>query len=379
MVSVGALTAVCRTLPVNQTTASLSYLLLVLVVASAWGLLAAISSSLVAAICLNFFFFPPVGTLTITDPQNWIALAAFLSTAVLASELSDRARKQAAEAVAQRREVERLYSLSRAVLLDPGQGSLGSTITSQIAETFNLRAVVLFDTFSRKTFLAGPEDIRLSMEEIELGLETGGLTEGTQAAAVKLGNKAVGILVVKGDLGTPALQAIANLIAISFEKAASEEVSSQARTARQSDELKSSILDALAHEFKTPLTSIKAASTSLLSRSLAPAHERELISIIDEEADRLTALVTEAIQISRIEAGKVKLNKAPTYLSDVVNSVLGQMKLRLEDRPVQVSLDPTLPAVLVDRDLIELAFRQLVDNALKYSQQGTSVSIQTSR
>ncbi|HYP12534.1 MAG TPA: ATP-binding protein [Bryobacteraceae bacterium] len=373
-------TAICRAFPVNQTTASLSLLLLVLGVASGWGLTPAITSALVGTVCLNYFFLPPIGTFTIAAPENWVALLAFLTTAVIASELSNRARHRAAEAVAQRREVDRLYELSRAVLLDSGEGPLGGTIAHLIAETFDLRAVLLFDAQARRSFSAGPEDIELSGDELEQLTEPGALPDGSRAAPIRLGNKPAGILIVRGAIGQTALEAVANLIAISLEKVASQEIADQARTARRNEELKSSILDALAHDFKTPLTSIKAASTSLLAgRALTADHQQELASIIDEEADRLTALVTEALQVARIEAGKVKLNKSPTHLQDVVSSVLGQMKSRLEDRPIELHLDPDLPSMPMDRDLIELAFRQLFDNAIKYSHPGTPVSICANR
>jgi two-component system sensor histidine kinase KdpD len=348
-------------------------------IASTWGLFQAVFVSVVATLSFNFFFLPPFGTFTIADPQNWIALLAFLITAVIASELSNRVHRQAAAAVEQRREVERLYALSRAVLLDTGEGTLGSVIAHQIAETFGFHGVLLYDLRAGRIFSAGPEDLTVSPEQLQSLQETTELGEGSRAALVRLGNKPVGVLAVRGDIGVAALEAIANLVAISLEKAASQELANQARAARQSEELKSSILDALAHEFKTPLTSIKAASTALLSKtSTPPEQQHELLSIIDEETDRLTNMVTEAIQVSRIDAGKIKLTRMPTAVSEIVSSVMTQMKSRLDDRPVEVHVESSLPEISVDRDLIELAVRQLVDNALKYSRPGTPVAVHAS-
>ena len=125
-------------LPVNETAASLALLLFVLIVASWWGLLPAIVTSIAATLLFNFYFLPPVGTLTIADPQNWLALVAFLITAVIASELSNRAQKQAAAAVEQRREVERLYELSRAVLLETGEGTVGAKSRIKLRESSDL-------------------------------------------------------------------------------------------------------------------------------------------------------------------------------------------------------------------------------------------------
>jgi two-component system sensor histidine kinase KdpD len=299
-----------------------------------------------------------------------------LITAVIASELSNRAQRQAAAAVEQRREVERLYELSRGVLLDTGETPLGSTIAQQIAGTFGFEAVLFYDLRIRKAFSAGQQDVRVPTEQIELVQDTTDLADGSRATLVRLGNKAVGVLAVRGDVGRPALEAIANLVAITVERAASQEMASQARAARKSEQLKSSILDALAHEFKTPLTSIKAAATALLSKVPRQRdHERELLTIIDEEADRLTNLVTDAIQASHIEAGRVKLAKAPTDVSSLLHSVVKQMRTRLDDRPLDVRVDSGLPKIVVDREFMELAIRQLIDNTLKYSDPGTLVTL----
>src|SRR5579862_8383938 len=120
---VGAITWICfRALPVNATTAALAYLVAILFIAAKWGLAESITGSVVAVLCFNFFFLPPVGTFTIADPQNWVALFAFLVTAIVASQLSGRARLREIDAAARQRDLERLYALSRALLLAEGAG-----------------------------------------------------------------------------------------------------------------------------------------------------------------------------------------------------------------------------------------------------------------
>jgi two-component system sensor histidine kinase KdpD len=161
-----------------------------------------------------------------------------------------------------------------------------------------------------------------------------------------------------------------------LERSRAQEAASKAEAARQSDELKSTLLDALAHEFKTPLTAIKAASTSLLSSSaLKPEQQRELVSIVDEETDRLSVLVTEAIQMARIEAGRVVLRRENHPVTDIVELVLDKLKAAAEDRKIQVDIPRDLPEVWVDAELIEVALRQLVDNAFKYSPPGSPVAV----
>src|SRR5437879_373051 len=115
---VAAITWICfRVLPVNATTAALAYLVAILFIAARWGLVESIAGSIVAVLCFNFFFLPPVGTFTIADPQNWVALFSFLATSLIASRLSAKAKARALEATERQKDVERLYTFSRAILL----------------------------------------------------------------------------------------------------------------------------------------------------------------------------------------------------------------------------------------------------------------------
>jgi two-component system sensor histidine kinase KdpD len=177
-----------------------------------------------------------------------------------------------------------------------------------------------------------------------------------------------------------ALQALANLVAIGLEKERGREAAARAEAARQSEELKSTLLDAIAHEFKTPLTSIKAAASAILStRRARPDEERELLTVVDEEAERLSQLVTEAIYMARIEAGQIQLNKGLHRVETLVSKVLQQRKALTEGRSLNADLPGGLPTVEVDPDLMEMAIRQLLDNALKYSPSASPVSITARR
>ena len=137
----------------------------------------------------------------------------------------------------------------------------------------------------------------------------------------------------------------------------------------RSEELKSTLLDAIAHEFKTPLTSIKAVTTDLLSEPAGELqqHQRELISIADEGTDRLSKLVTDAIQLARIEGGTFRLNRGIYFPSSLVSAALRQMKSLTDGREIRVSVRMILPLVWVDAELIQMVIAHLIDNALKYS------------
>src|SRR5205807_10356060 len=123
-----------------------------------WGLVESIAGSIVAVLCFNFFFLPPVGTFTITDPQNWVALFAFLATSITASRFSTQARRRTQEALDSQREMERLYALSRSILLIGPAHPLPKQLALQIAQSFSASAVALYDGASGTSFRAGPED-----------------------------------------------------------------------------------------------------------------------------------------------------------------------------------------------------------------------------
>jgi two-component system sensor histidine kinase KdpD len=162
-------------------------------------------------------------------------------------------------------------------------------------------------------------------------------------------------------------------MAITIEKARALEDASHAEAARQSEALKSALLDSLAHDIKTPLTSIKAAVTSLLGDS-ADA-ERELLTIINEEADRLNQLAAEVIAMARIEAGKLHLEKRPVAAADLISGAISELAPALKGRPVTVNVPETLPLVEADPEFAQQVVKQFVENALKYSPEGSPLSV----
>jgi K+-sensing histidine kinase KdpD len=158
-------------------------------------------------------------------------------------------------------------------------------------------------------------------------------------------------------------------------QAHAEEAASRAEAARQSEEMKSAMLDALAHEFKTPLTAIKAAVSSLLGDEPATPAHKELLQVMDEEADRLTWLVSESVQIARVEAGRMELRKRPQAVEQIIREALHRTAGVLESRHVEVRVSNAILSVPVDRELVLIVLRQLLDNAAKYSPPGSPIVI----
>lgn len=258
---------------------------------------------------LQLILLAPVGTLTIADPQNWVALFAFLAASLTASQLSVRAKRRTVEAEQRRGEVERLYALSRGLLLIVNSQSIAKQIMQQIGMTCEISGVAIYVRSTGELYQSGLTDVDVESKLRDAAVRSNVLKEdGTIliVTPIRLGGEPIGSICLAGSsLSDATLQSLVNLVAIGLERANSQKAVTKAEVARQSEELKSTLLDAIAHEFKTPLTSIKAVTTDLLSGTpnTLSAHHHELISIADESADRLSKLVTDAIQLARIEGG----------------------------------------------------------------------------
>jgi two-component system sensor histidine kinase KdpD len=319
-----------------------------------------------------------VGTFTVADPHNWIALFAFLVTSLTASQLSARLKRQRWEAIDRQLEVEQLYALSRGLLLINSTQPAGKQIAFQIAQCFDQAAVGLYDRSTGEIFRAGPDKLgQIDSKLHEAALQSAFFKDDNLIVTpVRLGGEPIGSLAFLGpSLSDAALQSLLNLVAVGLEKVRAQEAINRAEVARQSEELKSTLLDAIAHEFKTPLTSIKAVTTELLDSGTRSPQEQELVHIADEAADRLESLVTEAVQLARIEGGKIRLNRAVHFPSSLISGALRQMRSLAEEREIRVEVSEEAPAVLVDADLVQLVLRLLIDNALKYSPPDKPISI----
>ena len=269
---------------INPTTVALAFLLIVLFVAAAWGSKPAVLAALVGGISFNIFFLHPVGTLHISQPEDWIAFLSFLVTGITAGQLSARARRRAEEANAARQEIEHLYR-------------------------------ELQDTF---------------------------------------------------------------------------EQASQAKAIKQSERLKSALLDAVTHDLRTPLTSIKASVTTLLddrrsklntgeTTHLDEAERTEMLEVIDEESDRLNRFISGMMELARIEAGEMQLRRDWGSIEEIVSEALARAQPLTKNHNVEVKIESDLPSVRVDGRAVSEVVYSLVDNAAKYSPSGTRICISARR
>src|SRR5580698_8388407 len=368
-------------IPHNLTTVGSAYLLLVLLLASRWGLVEATLASVAATLTFNFFFLPPVGKFTIADPQNWVALFSFLATALITSRLSARVKKQALDAVDRQRDIERLYTFSRAILLIDPVEPVAKQLARKLAEVFGLRAAVLYDRRSGEIHRAGPSDFDGMEDQLRDAASQGTSFFDPEhqrvITAVRLGSEPIASFAIQGAfMQDSVLQGISNLIAIGLERARAQDLAHQVEAARRSEQLRTTLIDAMAHEFKTPLTSIRAATTSLLSSPDQPIESRtELLEIADEEAQHLQALIDDAVEMARLEGGHIQLRRELTDPKSLIDDVVASLHTQIDNRPVQIQSEPSLPQLSLDRRLVKLALKQVLDNALKYSPPRSPIAV----
>ncbi len=366
--------------PAKPMTVALAFLLAILAVSIAWGFAVSAFMSVAAMLTLNYYYLPPIGKFTVADPQNWAALFAFLATALIASQLSTRMHLQTQEAQRRRREAERLYAFSRRLLVSGNVITLLNAIPRHIIETFEMGAVALYLKDKQKFYRAGTlanlddEEMQRVTDNQEPVLDRG---RSLSFVPVMVGIRPIGSLGLSGQpLSRETLEALGTLAGIAIERVRAVEELGKTEAVREGERLKSALLDSITHDFRTPLTSIKASVTSLLSAppSSAPS-SRELLSVINEETDRLNQLVGDAAEMARLDAGEFELESGPQKLATIVRAALDQVRTALGEREVQIELPPDLPPVEADAARIKDVLVRLIENADSYSPKDRPITI----
>ncbi|HEY2461950.1 MAG TPA: DUF4118 domain-containing protein [Candidatus Acidoferrum sp.] len=365
---------------VNQTTVALTFLLAILAVSTFWGFTVSAVMSVAAMLAFNYFFLPPVGTFTISDPQNWAALFAFLATSLTASQLATRVRREADEAQQRRREIERLYTFSQQLLVTGNVIKLLNAIPNHIVETFEVGAAALYLENKNKFYHSGASSHFDDEEMKRATLRDEPLRDAERSLClvpVRMGTRPIGSLGISGRLlSRQTLEAVGSMIAIAFERARAVEELGKTEATREGERLKSALLDSVTHDFRTPLTSIKASVTSLLSTAnSAETQQHELLTVINEECDRLNQLVGDAAEMARLDAGEFELNLEANAIDEIVAAALQDCKSVLAGRKIHIDIAADLPQVLVDFNRIKDVLVRLIENANAYSPKGTTITI----
>lgn len=377
-----ALTFVFRsTLRVNNTTVALSFLILILITASRWRLAYSLYLSLLCALLYNLFFLPPIGRITIRDPQNLIALAVFLGASVLVSQLSESAHREAELAEIRHREVQHLYEFSQELLLHDDLSTVARITPTVAATIFGFRAVALYVRDGDAAYYPDPASELVPLAELRNATNapepTASVINGTHLIPLLLGMRSMGVMAFGGAKQSANIyEAIGTLVAIALERAAALERTSHMEAARESERLHSALLDSVTHDLRTPLTSIRAAATTLVSQpQMNESQRREMYAVVDEESARLDRLIGQAIEMAQLDSTSIHVRTRPESVREIIELALEEAQPLLGERPVEVDVPENMPSVRMDRLLVRRVLRHLIENAAKYSPPGSPLRI----
>jgi two-component system sensor histidine kinase KdpD len=371
LAGVAACTWVSFRLGQNLAAAGFLYLVFVVLAAVYGGFWQATLVSVISVGCLDYFFDEPIFSFSVARVSNWVELGAFELTALVISQLSNRANLRALEAEAERRDTARLYQTARRILLLDCSSDPGKPVTSLIRETNELRGVVLFDALSGSLYKSGvsaPAVDQRTRDAYFADADTFESAERTWFCVLRLGVRPVGALALRGtEMTQLTATALASLAAIALERVRTLEKQSHAEAAREAEQLRTAVLDALAHKFKTPLTVIRTASSGLPAAGALSELQTELVSLIDQEARKLNDLASRLLGAPKLDSTEFAPQPEPLLLSRLMKSAVQELEHQTDRDRFQVNAPPQEPPVFADRELILTALAQLVDNALKYS------------
>jgi two-component system sensor histidine kinase KdpD len=367
-------------LQINLLTISLLYLLIVVAVASLFGFWPASFASVLAVLLLDYYFEPPIFSFEVENPGIFVALVTFEATALAISRLHGREMRIAREAAIHRAGMEHLYELSRSTMLLDFRQPPGPQLAVLIHRIFNVRAVALFDmSLGRQDrageWGAGEEDMAKECYLCDAAQDDLQTQTSQRVLRTGLGPEPVGALVLRGKMNPLVVDALAALAAIAIDRHQSFEKEDRAEKAKQGEQLRAAVMDALAHELKTPLTAVQTASSGLLELGGLTDSQAELVTLIDEEAVRLNELCTRLLATARLDGRQVGLDMDDVNVKDLILEVLDGQPASLERDRIQVTVDDPGLTVNADRGLMAMILAQYIDNARKYSTPQTPIEI----
>jgi two-component system sensor histidine kinase KdpD len=370
----------------NPSTMGFAYLLVVLLISVRGGLLAGALASLVATLCYNFFFFPPLYTFTIENPANWFALVAFLISSVTVNRLVVAARVQADKAEQRRMELETLYGLSIDLFTATNRvGALGEA-AGRALTLLGARAggLVLFDGSPfRQNVVSWSGDKPDEIEDLIAGvgrhkepLEFPSPLGRDVYLPLIVGGKTTGALVARGtEASKQALESAARLVALAVERERFLEENAHVQALRESEALKTSLLRAISHDLTTPITAVTIRTESIRRRAGADSELIEDLEAITEETARLRRRIDNLLAMARLEAGKAKPRREPTPPADLFRAVRENLPNVFSTRPIVVRVEPDCPDANVDPSLALEILVNLVENAHRVSPPNATIEL----
>jgi len=387
--AIAAVTWTALLLHTNAATVGLAYLITILLIAVSTDLTTAMISSVVATGCYNFFFFPPVGTFTIQDPANWVALASFLVASVIASRLVVRARMQAENAESRRREIEALYSLS--IDLFTATNRVGGLAEAANRALANVGAdgggLVLFGNgpYEQSVVAWGGakgeeiEDVISGVGRHRHTLELPAPAGRDVYLPLNIGGRVIGVLVARRTRATlSALESAATLVGLAVERERFLAESAHLQALEEGDALKTSLLRAVSHDLATPLTAI-ALQIERLRLVVDEPRASAAVETIAENTGRLRRRIENLLAMARLEARSVAPKPEPAPAADLFRAAREHLPFLTAARPVEVHVAPDCPDVYVDPSLALEILANLIENAHQVSPPGAAIELSASR
>ena len=359
----------------------LLYLLIVVTIALLSGFWQAVIVSL-SAVLIEAAFRQIPNIRIAADPAHDITLVVFIAVALVVSRLSSRVSSHSREAELWGGQMHDLYEFTRQTLHMNLHMQPGPQLVELIHEIFALEAVALFDADLHEVYTAGvwnldPQEMAQNVYYFETNDDDAGTGIGRRV--VRLGSVPVGSLVVRGETSPLTNNAIASLIAITFDRYRAFANESRIETERRAEQLRATVLDGLAHAYKTPLTAIRAASTGLTEMGKLSIGQADLVALINEQTDVLNDLTTRLLTTARLDKGEVTVHSTPVSVSGMIEEVVLSLKDRVASMKLVVEQDDENLAVPCDRQMMILLLTQYIDNACKYSMLGTTVTVRVKR
>lgn len=376
----------------------LVYLLGVFFVALRFGLSPSILASLTSAAAFAFFFAPPIFSFAIADPENLVGLAVMLVVGVVTSNLAENVRHQARVAEHRERRASALYRLSKELAEARLETEIIEIGVRQLHAEFGGRNTLLFPDRNGKLCYPDEPPMDISLRAADLGVARWVFNHGQMAgnSTETLPSEAAVYVPLNGSTGTIGvlvlepvnlrriflpeqrrlLDTFVNQIVHTLERAKLAEQAKDATLKMQAETLRNSLLSSISHDLRTPLaTIVGAASTLETNERLNENSRKKLVSAISEEAQRMSDLSTKILEMARLEAGEVKLNRQWYAPEEIVGSALRRLDKKLKTRPVNVTMADNQALIHVDAVLLQQVLVNLLDNADKYSPTGLPIDI----
>jgi two-component system sensor histidine kinase KdpD len=380
--SVALVTFAGSRLHLDFVSASFCYLLLLVLQSLPGEIVSSVVVAFLSVGCLDYFFVPPVGSFQVESPLDLLGLLSFLATGVIIVRLVTAVRAKTEISRLQHQKLQRLYDLAQE-LLALESAAVGGEFLQPFIGVFGIRAVCLFDALSADVHIAG--NARGDLEEktgeaFVRAKDADYEADRISVRFIRVGGRTIGAIGFEG-LEDPELSArpLAALAAAHLERTHSFANASRAAATAQTESYRGAILDALAHEFKTPLSTILAAAGSLRDAGSLGPHQREMAETVESEAARLGRLTSRLIRTARLEREEVKPWIELIDLAAVLSDIAEQYARWSADRRISVVQECDSCEVLADPELLRLAVSQLLDNACKYSAPGSTVTLNIAR